>query len=189
MFHNELDNLTTRTTEPPAGTTEYVSYFSNAGKMVTNGTEIILQMRPFQDFEAQLGGSWQKTEDKREGFEDRTVEYSPEFLGYIKASYSYRKAIFSLTGNYVDEMETHWEISEDNPDGARVADKVGDYVTLDANVRVNDLFKKNYYFNFKISNLFDTEFIYPVANNNSFWADKGFPGQGRFFLATIGRKF
>jgi len=192
IFHNELDNLTSRVFEYDSATSTYISYYANAGKMETNGVELILQMKPFADFQAQLGATWQDTQDKRDGFEDITVEYSPNFLGYLKASYHYANYVISLTGNYVDEMETHWNVEKVNPDGSRggrVGDKVEDYVTLDANLRVNDLFNKNYYLNLKIANLFDQEYLYPVAGNNSAWADKGTPGGQRFFLATIGRKF
>lgn len=156
-----------------ADTSTYISYYFNAGKMVTNGLEVILQMNSLMDLQAQLAGTWQETDDERLGFADITVEYSPNFLGYLQLAYRLENKTFSLTGNYVGEMETHWEIEKVNPDsslGGRVGDKVEDHVTLAVNLRVDNLFDRKYYLNLKVTNLLDEEYLYPMANNNSPWA-------------------
>ncbi|RLC00669.1 MAG: hypothetical protein DRI57_32015 [Deltaproteobacteria bacterium] len=122
IFRNTLDNLITRVHYfDDEGV--YHSFSSNAGEMVTNGVELSVLFSPLNNFRLELSGTYQKTEDKRNGFGDIDVAYSPNLLGYAKASYAFDtgkigNGIFSLTANYVDKMEPYWDNTPqktDNP--------------------------------------------------------------------------
>lgn len=90
---------------------------------MTNGVELSVLFSPLNNFRLELSGTYQKTEDKRNGFGDIDVAYSPNLLGYAKASYAFDtgkigNGIFSLTANYVDKMEPYWDNTPqktDNP--------------------------------------------------------------------------
>jgi outer membrane receptor protein involved in Fe transport len=191
VFRNTLNKLITRIVEFDEQTNEYESWSGNAGKMVTNGIELMLNAEPVLNFRFELSGIYQKTGDKRDGYEDIDVAYSPEFLGYVKASYRYDMFTIALTGNYVGAMETFWDETKENPDGSfggRLGEKVDDYFLLGANVRIEDLFVDGLYLNIRCSNLLDVEIRYPTFTSNK-WANRGTIGIGRTFLVSLGYKF
>jgi len=190
VFLNTLENLITRIVEVKPDNT-YQTWSGNAGKMQTRGMEITVNAEPIDNFRLELSGSFQETKDKRDAYKNIEVANSPKFLGYLKASYVAHKFSISLTGNYVDEMESYWDETIKNPDntfGNRVGDRVKAYLLLSSNIRINDLFLDGLYLNFKCSNLFDKKFFYPAFTNNS-WLDKGTIGIGRTFLLTLGYRF
>jgi outer membrane receptor protein involved in Fe transport len=191
VFRNTLNKLITRIVEFDEQTNEYESWSGNAGKMVTNGIELTLNAEPVLNFRMELSGTYQKTEDKRDGYEDIDVAYSPKFLGYFKASYRWDTFTLALTGSYVGAMETFWDETKENPDGSfggRIGEKVDDYFVLGANLRIEDLFLDGLYLNIRCSNLLDEKIRYPTFTNNP-WADRGTIGIGRIFLVSIGYKF
>jgi outer membrane receptor protein involved in Fe transport len=190
VFLNTLDNLVTRKVVFDEEN-NYTTWNDNAGKMVTKGVELTLQTRPAPGLFLELSGTYQQTEDKRSGYEDRDVAYSPNFLGYVKASYRFKKITLALTGNYVGSMETFWDETIANPDGSfgnRIGDKVPGYFNMGANFRIEDFPLKGFYMSLRVSNLLDEEIRYPTFTNNS-WTDRGTIGHGRFFMASIGWKF
>ncbi|MCP5051972.1 MAG: TonB-dependent receptor plug domain-containing protein, partial [bacterium] len=86
LFRNNLTNLAAKILRfDDEG--NWAPYTTNAGKIVSNGVELLIYAKPFENSFLELGGTWQKSKDKRPGYEGRDVEYSPNFLGYIKASY------------------------------------------------------------------------------------------------------
>ncbi|OQY27027.1 MAG: hypothetical protein B6244_11885 [Candidatus Cloacimonetes bacterium 4572_55] len=190
IFRNELDKLISR--EMIAYTTEEISVkSSNAGKMVTNGAEIGLKFFPFQELEVDLSGSYQKSTDNREGFEDIDLGYSPEFLGYFKAAYRFPQGITcAISGNYVDEMLTIWQQTGLDPsEGKRLSETKSDaYFIINVNLRINGIYKEGLFLNFKGSNLLDKEIHYPTTAVNA-WADKGLLGNGTMFLVSLGWEF
>jgi outer membrane receptor protein involved in Fe transport len=190
IFHNTLENLITRIVEL---TTEgkYNSYSGNAGKMVTQGFELTLNAEPIEYLRMELSVTYQKTKDKREGFKNIPVAYSPKLLGYVKAYYHTGKFTMAITGNYVDSMETFWDetkVSLGNPKGSRIGEKTPGHFTLGANLRVENAWINGLYLNIRCSNLLDEEIRYPTATLNSF-LDKGTLGSGRTFLVSLGYKF
>ncbi len=188
IFRNTLENLVTRflVFEP-----NYLSWFDNGGKMITNGAELTLQTRPVKGLSLELSGTYQETKDKL--LEDIDVAYSPKFLGYLKASYRYKKFTLAVTGNYVGEMESYWDEAIENEDGTfgnRIGEKVPGYFNLGANLRINDLCcYKGLYLNLRVSNLLDQEIRYPNYTSNNRWCDRGTLGHSRFFMLTLGYKF
>ncbi len=191
LFRNTLDNLITRIVRfNDEG--QYESWSGNAGKMVTNGAEMAINIEPVDNLRIELSGSLQKTKDKRENYKNIPVAYSPNFLGYVRASYRIAPFTISLTGDYVDKMETYWDETILNPDstyGNRIGEPVDSYFIFGCNVRFDNIFLLNgLYLNLKCSNLFNDTVRYPTYTNNS-WADAGTLGIGRQFLLTMGYKF
>ncbi|MBF0118783.1 MAG: TonB-dependent receptor [Desulfobacterales bacterium] len=189
-FHNVLDNLIVRNISVDANNNIY-AYSNNGGEIVTDGFELSIFSNPFNDFNLELSGTYQNSKDKRNGFGDIYPSYSPHLLGFVKASYNFYPYIFSITGNYIDKMETYWDVSKKNPDGTygnRIGETVNGYFVLGANFRIDDLFSKGYYLNLRCSNILNKEYLYPAYVNNT-WADKGLVGEPISFLLTFGRKF
>jgi len=186
IFHNTLNNLITRIfILDPEG--NYESYSGNAGKMVTNGIELTLIAKLFKNFRFEFSGIYQHTKDKRVGYENIDVSYSPKFLGYFKALYRTEKFSLAVTGNYVDAMETFWDETI-GTSGARIGDKVAEYFILGANLRIENLLLEGVYLNIRCSNLLNEKIRYPNFTGNS-WATRGTIGYGRTFLVGLGYKF
>ncbi|MCX6580724.1 MAG: TonB-dependent receptor [Candidatus Aminicenantes bacterium] len=190
IFHNTLENLITRIVElTPEG--KYNSYSGNAGKMVTQGFELTLNAEPIDYLRMELSLTYQKTKDKREGFKDVPVAYSPKLLGYVKAYYHTGNFTMAITGNYVDSMETYWDetkVSLANTAGSRIGEKTRGYFTLGANLRIENLLINGSYLNIRCSNLLDEEIRYPATTLSAFM-DRGTLGSGRVFLVSLGYKF
>jgi outer membrane receptor for ferrienterochelin and colicin len=186
IFYNRLEDLIIR----QHGLDEeglYYSFNSNAGKMETWGAELTVQTNPAENLKIEVSGTWQDTEDKK--YPDIEPAYSPDFLGYLKASYRFNKDIsLGITGNYVGSMKAAWA---SNPDGtgARIGEDVSSYFSLGANLRFDDLFAKGLYLNIRGSNLLDEDIRYPATTNNNTLFPKGTLGTGRSFLVTLGWKF
>jgi outer membrane receptor protein involved in Fe transport len=192
LFHNILDKLIYRTVFFVGG--EYTSYQANVGEMTTNGLELTLTAKPAKKLNLELSGTYQDTTDKRTGIiEELEPGYSPNFLGYIKASYFFTSQIsLAVTGNYVDEMLPYYDHTPENPDGTRgrrLGEKVDAYFLLGANLRIRDMFGTGLYLNIRGSNLLDQEIRYPTTSNNSNFATKGTIGRGLSFLLTLGYRF
>lgn len=183
VFRNTLENLITRVSESD-NSGNYSTWSANAGKMITYGTELTLNTEPFENFRLELSGTFQETEDKRPGFENIDVAYSPKLLGYVKASYRRKGFTIALNGNYVGAMETFWDVLT----SSRIGDRVDGYFLIGANFRLENIFLKGLFFNLKCSNLLDEQIRYPTFTNND-WATKGTIGLRRTILATIGLKF
>lgn len=185
LFYNKLQNLIVRTFNFDAG---YQSFYSNGGEIETFGGELTVLARPFKNFVLDLSGTYQKSEDKRPGFKDIDVEYSPDLLLHLKASYNFGKnATLALTGRYVGEMYPHY----DDEAGVRIGEKTDSYFVMGANLRINNLFNKGYFINLRVKNLFDTEYLYPTMPSNNLIVDLGTIGRGigRAFLVTFGKSW
>ncbi len=187
IFFNNLENLITRVVEFDENN-DYTTWSANAGEMVTRGVELTLYFQLSRRLELEMSGTFQKTEDKREGYEDIEPAYSPDVLGYVKAAYRHKRLTLALTGRYVAGMETLWDETAVNPDGSfgkRIGRPVPGYFNLDANLRLEDFPARTLFMNLKVSNLLDEVIRYPTFTNNA-WADLGTLGPGRIFLLTLG---
>ncbi|MGE5342599.1 MAG: TonB-dependent receptor plug domain-containing protein [Candidatus Omnitrophota bacterium] len=191
LFNNSLNKLIFRTIGVVGN--QVTQYYSNVGKMQTNGAELIINTIPFNNFNLELSATYQDTKDKRAGFENITPGYSPKFLGYLKTSYFITNDIsLALTGNYVDKMEAYWDASLKNPDnsyGRRIGNPVNAYFLLGANFRARNLFGTGLFLNISGTNLLDKEIFYPTTSNNSGFFPYGTMGKGLAFLVTLGWNF
>ncbi len=191
FFSNTLNNLITRIVENDLND-EYRTWSGNAGKMVTHGLEITMNSHPFKNFALEVSGTFQKTTDKRQGYEHITVAYSPQTLGYLKASYRFNKNMtIGLTGNYVGSMETYWDetsLNSDNSHGKRIGKKAPGYFVCNANLRFENVGFNRLYLNMRCSNLFNADIRYPTTTINQ-WLDQGTLGIKRSFRISAGWKF
>ncbi|MDQ1350948.1 MAG: TonB-dependent receptor, partial [Acidobacteriota bacterium] len=190
IFRNMLDRLIFRTLIVKVndkGEKVYKSYFANVGKMDTTGVEVTVQANPLDNFSFELSGTYQDTKDKRLEVKN-PPGYSPHFLGYFKAAYSFNSRIsLAVTGNYVGPMESYYDVTLDPP--ARLGENVDGYFLLGANLRIKKLFKTGWYLDLRGSNLLDQKIHYPTTSNNYLFASKGTIGRGISFLLTLGWKF
>lgn len=184
LFRNFLDKLIFRSQFFVGGA--YTEYYANTGEMTTNGVELTLNIRPSDQFYMELSGTYQDTKDKRDGLEDVDVGYSPNFLGYFKASYFFNKDIsIALTGNYVGKMEAYYDATTE----ARLGKEVDAYFLLGANLRIRNLFGNGVFLNIRGSNLLDKDVLFPATSNNNLFATNGTVGSGLSFLVSLGWKF
>jgi outer membrane receptor for ferrienterochelin and colicins len=188
LFHNRLDKLISRTHFYDPSLSEYVTYWGNIGKMVTNGIEFKFKYRKSLRLSGEISLIYQQTKDRRTGFENIEPGYSPRFLGYIKGFFMFNlDTSLAITGNYVGPMESYYDDTMTPP--RRLGDKVGGYFLLGVNLRFMDIFDTKFFINMRVSNLLDQEIRYPTTSNNSGFAQKGTIGNGRTFLLTLGYYF
>ncbi|MBN2010957.1 TonB-dependent receptor plug domain-containing protein [candidate division KSB1 bacterium] len=186
VYYNILNNLIIRKFGLDQNGVLY-NYFSNAGEITTLGAELTVKYMLFQRATIEICSAWQDTENKnhphiKEG-------YSPEYLGYFKASYDVKKNFSAaLATNYVGAMEADWR---QNPDGSgmRIGDSVDDYFSASANLRLNNLLDKGVYINIHCANLLDTDIRYPATTNINDTFPKGTLGMGRSILVSVGRQY
>lgn len=184
LFNNRMDKLIFRSIFAYGDTVDF--FYLNLGEMVTNGVELTMTVSPAHNLYLELSGTYQKTEDKRPGYEDIEPGYSPSVLGYLKASYFLNKHIsLAVSGQYTDGMEAHW----DDSIPGRLGEKTDGYFLLGANLRIRELLGTGLYLNLRVSNLLDTGYRYPTTPNNNFFATRGTLGRGRSVLLTLGWKF
>ncbi len=192
LFHNTLTDLITRQAEFVGG--DYTTFSGNGGRLVTHGIEMTVQSRPAEALGVEVSGTYQSTDD--EDAVDRSVAYSPNMLGYMRALYSVsEKTSIALTGNYVDGMRPYYDITLVDPNlgvegeqKGRIGNSVDGYFTLGANLRTWDFYYPGVYVNIRGSNLLGSTIRYPSFTTNA-WADKGTLGTGRAVLATMGWEY
>lgn len=189
LFRNKFDNLITRQSIQMING-DYTNFYNNEGKLVTNGVEWILQAKPLQDLDVEFSVLYQKTKDKMQP--DLTVPYSPNWLSQLKIAYHWNQNTrISMTGYYVDDMKTYYDVTLKNPDGTRgrnIGKDSKGYFLWGANLHLDKLFGKGGFANLRVYNLLDKEVVYPAETTN-LWADKGTIGTGRTFVLSVGYEF
>jgi outer membrane receptor protein involved in Fe transport len=193
LFGNMLDRLILIVKVNDKGEKVYKSYYANVGKMDTTGVEVTVQVNPLDNFSFELSGTYQDTKDKRSEAKN-PPGYSPHFLGYFKAAYSFNSRIsLAITGNYVGPMEAYYDVTMTNDQGKPKPDRLGrnvdGYFLLGANLRIKNLFKTGLYLDLRGSNLLDQKIYYPTTSSNFLFASEGTVGRSISFLLTLGWKF
>jgi outer membrane receptor protein involved in Fe transport len=186
LFQNQFQNMIVRTIGFDDQGTMF-TYYDNVGDVKTTGVELSIVAKPFSNFLLDLSGTYQKTEDQREAFKDIDVSFSPSLFAHIKASYEFgNTAIASVTGRYVDDMYPEYSVT----DGVFLGEKVDGYFVLDGNLSFKNLFGKGFYTNIRCTNMFNTDYLFPV-NGNILFANRGVIGRGvaRSIMVTLGKKF
>ncbi len=171
------------------------AWWTNTGYMRTKGIELSIKSILLEDFVINFSGTYQNSKDI--SF-NTAGSYSPELILNMKIHYNINdNYIFSLIGNYTSSMKAYFDTkpifdNDGNPTGryvGRTSDDVPAYTTFDFNFRWQAEYLKNFYLNANITNLFDTQILYPTFPRNNAWADKGTLGYGRQFYFTLGYKF
>ena len=190
VFRNELENLITRASAVnEAG--DFARWAVNGGHIVTYGAELSVRANPVENFWIDVSGTYQDSEDQRDGYEDIEPGFSPQYLAYLKASYLFpHNILLSVTGRYVDEMESNWIVTGNQKphEGKRVGEKADGYFTLDMHLLIKNLIRDGLFLNLKANNLLDEEVYYPTSENNACF-DKGTLGMGMSFFANLGYEF
>lgn len=189
---NKLTNLITRQALFEGG--DYKTFSDNGGGLTTNGIEVTLQSQPLKNLQCELSLTYQKTEDEQLGGNDPA--FSPTILGYLKLAYRVSDDIdFSLSGYYVGEMSSFFDVELKNPSAGAGSEQIGyvgkdadGYFVLGANFRMENLFSDGLYVNINVSNLLDETIRHPTTSLNK-WADKGTIGEERMFFVTVGYEF
>ena len=201
IFQNYADNLISRTNQMENGLMRLFN--TNSGKLSTTGLEMTAQYKPSKKINFTASTVLQRSKNRQEGYEDIKLEYAPDFLVYSTFSYNFiRNATFGISGYYVGSMETYWRPDtrdgsnpDDNrtpleliADGERIGEKSPSILTLNANLRFNNLFSKRVFCNLHVHNLLNTEIRYPTTRSNDIF-EKGTLGKSRFFSISIGMTF
>ncbi len=190
IFYNQMSSLPVSSIEIINIQTQDVTQkTTNDGIINTIGAEFNFKIRPTDKLNFDLSLSYQSNTHAAEGMEDIEASFTPELLGYLKASYKiHDKVVVGLKGRYVGEMLSEFVVN-DNPAiiGAYVGDEIPAYFLLDANIEVSNIYK-GLGCALYVANIFDSEVRYPT-NSSSSWVDKGLLGFGRRFNAIIFYRF
>jgi len=187
-------------------------------ELITSGMYSLPRTRDRRSltFHANANITLQRTFDKARGnsFE---VPFSPNLLSGMSIGFQLGKtkqqstrfqigsSTLTMGLNYVGKMKAYFDNSEFNSDGeAIIPDYIGEdtegYAICSLNMRINDIrfwklkvdTKKEvpggFYFNARISNLFNKKYRYPTYTLNP-WADRGMLGRPQQLLVTIGYQF
>jgi outer membrane receptor protein involved in Fe transport len=112
LFRNSLTNLITRRALWAGG--DYETFSDNGGKLVTLGIEMTTRARFADRLMLEPSATIQKTENEED--KTRSVAYSPKILAYLKAVYRISEGTsLALTSNYVDELESFFDITLVDP--------------------------------------------------------------------------
>lgn len=139
-----------------------------------------------------------------------TPSYSPEFLGYLKATKYIKNKLFNITigvnSRFISSVESEFNLNrmtETDISGTkttvieseRIGASIPSYIVSNLNLRFSpsslkeDHLRNKFhrlYLALNITNLFDVDIQYPTTGNNEAWAIRGTPGFGRRFFITLG---
>lgn len=195
LFDNYLSNLILRKNVYNSLTQEWDIYSENTGAVSTRGVEFNLSAFLTERIHIIAGVSYLQTNNEEDELKDIKAAYAPSILGNLKIVYAINQTTsISFMSRYVDAMEAMWDYTPLDPENnnfspvGRIGKAVKSYYIMDFNLRVSRIFNTGVYFNFKISNILDTEIRYPTTKSNS-WIDKGTIGPGRLFTFKMGYHF
>lgn len=186
LFRNTLNDLLIREVKFEPVTEAYSPITTNAGKAETLGTEFSFSWEN-KKWNTNISLTYQKTENKRAGYEHIKAGFSPNLMANAKICYAITKDFsIALTGKYIDEMYPFWL---GNPQtGNYQGDKTDAFVLINGNIRKDNFFVEGLYANFRLYNIMDTDCIYPT-HEVQLWATKGIIGRGRECMFSVGYTF
>ena len=185
LFWSSVENLmmAQRTFDPQQD--GFITTRSFEGQSKTMGAELSILVQPIPNLTTEVSACFQETQDLDN--KDIDFAYSPQLLGQLKIGYNSGVCSVSLTGSYVDSIETEWKPTGDGSSGQRIGDQTDDYFMLGANFRLADLYE-GMYLNIRGSNLLNTQIRYPSIQSNAM-LDKGTIGPGVACTITLGWEF
>ncbi len=201
LFHNYAKNLISRTNQLEDGVMRLFN--TNSGKLVTLGVEAAVQFKPTSKLSASFSLVAQQSENLQSGYENIALEYAPSILAYGTISYQLTQNIsIGFSGFWVGAMETYWRPDTRNAsdltdnrspiqliaDGKRIGNTAPGYTVVNGNLRINNLFKKNFYCALHIHNVLNTEVRYPTTRSNDIF-EKGTLGYGGYITLSVGKAF
>ncbi len=188
LFRNSADKLISRTNSISNG--EIKLYNTNSGELITNGSELSIQIKPTSNLNAKFSITYQKSKNLQDGYENIDLGYSPALLTYFSVSYKLlKKSTICLSGYYVDKMLTNWAPDITGVEnGHRIGDEVPGYFTLNGNIRFNKIFSDKVFLSAYVYNILNQEIRYPTTTVNDGF-DKGTFGYSRYFNVSLGVNF
>ncbi len=184
IFQNKLKKLLIRRSIFD-NDNRFYSKLANGGHWQTHGVELSLQAQPSRNFQFELSGTYQTTEDINNS--EIAVAYSPNWLGQIKFAYLPTSDLrLSLTGYYISSMQSYFSKQEDS--GSRIGSNSDQYWVFGANIYWENWITPGTFANLRIYNFLDKEIRYPTTLENT-WADKGLLGEERTFIFNIGYRY
>ncbi len=188
-YYNGLNNLISTTNILDQETGEWDIFSYNSGKTATSGIEIGLLYKNPDCINLNASFVYQKSNDKRKGYENIKPGYSPDILANISACYEiYDDIKIAIVGKFIDDMETEWKTKTIPEEGYRIGEKIDAFYVMDLNFRFDNILEKGIFVNLKIGNLTGKDIRYPATSSNS-WANKGTLGYSRTFYISSGYKF
>lgn len=189
VFRNEMKNLIVRSLT--FDNAQLLEIQTNSGALTTTGLEGTLRYRLGRQWNFELSGSYQRTDDTKN---NQDAAYSPELLGYFKTAYHFNKGrmtkglSIALDAHYVSTMQPAVNLNSTNSPPERIGQDADAYFNMGLNLRVEDRLIKGTFMNVRISNVLDEEIRYPVFTSNA-WATRGYIGEGRSVLFNVGMTF
>lgn len=177
LFYTTLENLLVRERDISGSFPE-----QSTGELETIGIESIINVNFTDSLSSELGATVQSTKNISSPNVD--VAYSPKVVAHAKLAYTNQNTILSLTSRYVSSMETFYDFEN----ARRIGNKISDYFVLDANYRINKIYK-GAYVNLRVTNILDEEIRYPnnpESNGGSNAMNRGTLGPEREFMLTLG---
>jgi outer membrane receptor protein involved in Fe transport len=185
LFRNRTSNIVRTIQQIDPVTREYESVDDNSGEWLTNGLELIGEVRPLPSLSLGFSATWQDTEDRETGIDPG---YSPALLVKLKADYRRAPFTYAVYSHHVSGMEPDWDFVDSPTPGVteRIGERVDGYWNVGVSLRYEHP-RSGLYAHLNVSNLLDTEIRYP-ANELADLA-RGLIGPGRVVTATVGWKF
>lgn len=194
IFFNKLDKLLVRTSKADLLTSKVIFDYNNLGKMQTLGGELQVTAKPIESVKLDIAMSYQTTTDNT--YKEMDAAYSPNMLGYFKASYFVNENIsLAISSFYVGEMESMWDNAPQDPTTGnfqpkgRVSQTIPAYFNLGANLLIDNILNKNIYFSLNGNNLLNTEIRYAPDPLNYSFMKRGTIESGILINATMGVRF
>jgi outer membrane receptor protein involved in Fe transport len=189
IYMNNLEDLIVKRNIYNPNDKTWKLHSTNSGKMSTKGIELCIKTIPLNNLNLNLNFSYQNTKNLEQGFEEIIPGYSPEFLGYFKADYTFKKFSFALIGRYIGKMETLWDNTKISVNSENVKGRIGKTIepqyNIDFNLRIDNIFNKGFFVNLHIYNVLNKGLRFPVTTGNS-WAELGTLDYGRSFSIGVG---
>jgi hypothetical protein len=185
LFQNQIDNIARSIQVLDSCTGLYGSFSDDSGQWLTQGVELILEVRPLPDLNLSASLTGQRTEDRGS---DIDPGYSPALLAKLKADWSRGPMVYSAYADYVDGMEADWDFVPVARPGVveRIGESVPGYWNLGLNLRWDPV-GSGPYLSLHVANLLDAEIRYPA--NELTDLDRGLIGPGRTVVLTLGSTF
>ena len=185
LFRNRTTNIVRVIQEIDTASGDYITIGDNSGEWITNGLELIGELRPLPALNLSASLTWQNSEDRATGIDPG---YSPALLAKLKADYTRGPLTYGAFAHYVGAMDADWDFVDGATPGVveRVGERVDGYWDLGLNLGYRHP-SSGFYADLHASNLLNAELRYPAKELADF--ERGLIGPGRIITATVGWEF
>jgi len=193
LFYNKLDKLINRRDYYDITTGKINQETNNTGELETFGGELQIIYKPLKNLMFDASFSLQKTTNK---LFNNDAAYSPNMLAYFKAIYTITNDIvFSVSSYSVGKMESQWDEAPKDPlhgdytPKGRIYKPTPAYYNLGVNLRINNIFKRGFFFSIHVENILNADIYYAPTTVNKSYLAKGTLDSGIQINSVLGLKF